>query len=152
MFTDSKLNRHLHKPTVGYISSPSSTVTYKKFFDCQLLKKKFLEINKLIETKKNLKKELSGIIMATTFKLKGSPSFTIYIKEGQIRLVEGIDENADAIIEGNLPLSYAILDADYRIWQWIKAWIMGKLKIKKGVFKLFKMYKIFKIIHLATQT
>lgn len=147
MFADPKLSKRLYGPVVGYVAAPNSTTTYKKFLNCRELKEKFQWVNDLIKSRKDLQTKLEGLRMCVSFRVKGAPVFAIHIESGGVYLEEGEGKNPDVVVEGSLPLP--LMGAKKGVWGLAKAWVTGKLKIRKGLSKAFKMLKAFKVFQLA---
>lgn len=150
MFTKPKLNKGLYQPTAGYFLLPTCATTYKKLFNCDKLREKFQKIDQAIKSSEKAKKKLEGLNLAVGFKLKGAPEFTLHIKPDGVRLDEGKPQKPDVFIEGNLPLSASIIDGDAGTGDLVKAWITGKIKVKKGLRNIFKMRRAFKIMQTAS--
>lgn len=149
MFAPPNLNKRLYAPVAGYEAAPNSTTTYKKFFNCQELKKAVQRVNALIKSKKELQTKLKGLRARILFRLKGFPVFAIYIDSNRVYLEEGEGKNLDMVVEGSLPLSSSLLESNKGIWFFIKAWITGELRIRKGLSKIFKVLKAFEVLRLA---
>jgi predicted N-acetyltransferase YhbS len=152
MFTNPKLNNVLFQPTAGYVLFPTYSVTYKKFFDCRQLKQKIEQINSIISTKEDVTTKLAAVAITVSFALKGTPKFTLSIGPDGLHLLEDKYENKiekpDVIIEGSLPVSLSLVDGRIGIKELVIYWIRGRIKIKKGLLKIFRMRKAFKIIQM----
>jgi len=149
MFGNPKLSKRFYKPAAGYVAAPNSTITYKKLLNCRELKEEFQRVNDLIKSRKELQTKLEGLKMRVLFRLKGAPNFTINIKSEGVYLEEGKGENPDVVVEGSLPLFSSMMEAKKGGWGLAKAWLTGKLKIRKGLLKAFKILKAFKVFQLA---
>ena len=53
------------------------------------------------------------------------------------------------MVEGSLPLSSSMMETNKGVWGLAKAWVTGKIKIRKGLLKASKMLKAFKVFQLA---
>ena len=145
MFTNAALNKGLYQPAAGYVKLPTSSVTYKKLFNCKKLQEKFEEINQVIGTNPKAKKQIESLNVDVAFRLKGSPQFTLHIGPNGVHLIEGKPEKPSILIEGNLPLSASIVTGDISMGYLLKAWLKGKIKIKKGIQHIFKLRKALRI-------
>ena len=96
-----------------------------------------------------IKKKLVDLTMCISFKLRGAPKFTVYIKPEGVHLDEGEVENPDVSIEGDLPLSFLIIDETVSVYDLVKAWLTGKFKIRRGISHIFKMRKAFKLFQTS---
>jgi len=143
MFAPIKLNERLYSPVAGYISAPNSTSTYKKFFNCNRLKEKIQFIDNCIKSDEKLTNKLRDLRMSALFRLKGLPTFVLYIESIGVHLEEGVIEKPDVIIEGSLPLSSAIIEGKISVRDLTKAYLTGEIKIKKGILKIFKLRNVF---------
>ena len=130
MFTKPTLYKGLYQPAAGYFKLPTSTITYKKLFNCNQLTEKFEEINQNLQSNKQAKNQLEHLNAEISFKLRGSPEFTIKLCSSGLCLHEGMSQNANIVIEGNLPLSASILDNEMTVWDFVAAWLTRKIKIK----------------------
>jgi putative sterol carrier protein len=151
MFAPLKLNNRLYAPVAGYVAAPNATSTYKKFFNCRELKEKIEIMDSRIKTNKELKAKLSGLEMHVLFRLRGIPVFTLQIESDGVYLLEGQTKAPDIVIEGTLPLSSSIIDGKIGAKKLVKAWMTGKIKIKKGLLKTFKLQKAIGILNNATR-
>jgi predicted N-acetyltransferase YhbS len=149
MFSDPRLRKRLYEPAAGYIIAPNSTTTYKKFFNCRKLKEEFQLINDAIDSKKTAKIQLKGLKLCVLFRLQGTPSFSVYVGPEGIHLDEGEAKNPDVVVEGGLPLSFSFIESKSGLWDWAKAWLIGRFRIKKGKFKITKMLRVFRLIKQA---
>jgi putative sterol carrier protein len=139
MFSTRELSNKLYKPAAGYIIAPSGTTTYRRLFDCNELKEVFQQINKTVQSNQELKKKAATISMNLSFRLTGVPEFSINISPEAISLNEGRAGESDVVIEGNLPLSSLMLKGDADAGQMVKAFLLRKIKVKKGLWKIFKI-------------
>ena len=151
MFTKPTLNKGLYQPAAGYIRLQTAAVTYKKLFNCNQLKAKFQKMDKTIKSNPEAQKKLEGFKLQATFRLKGAPEFTIKVEPQGVSLDEATPTNPDVIIEGNLPLSATLVSGDVSVGDLAKAWLTGKIKIKKGPWNIFKLRKAFKIFQAASK-
>ena len=90
-----------------------------------------------------------GVSMSISFKLRGVPEFSVHIEPEKVYLEEGKVDNADVIIEGNLPLSFLIFEGGISLGNVVKSWLTGKIKIRKGYLRIFKLRKAFKVFQEA---
>jgi putative sterol carrier protein/GNAT superfamily N-acetyltransferase len=151
MFAPLKLNKRLYAPVAGYVAAPNSTSTYKKFFNCRELKERIKLIDYRIKTNKDLLMKLQGLKMNVLFRLSGIPAFTLQINSDGIHFAETEGETPDIVIEGTLPLSSAIIDGRIGVGNIVKAWMTGKLKVRKGMLKIFKLRGTFEVLRNAAR-
>jgi predicted N-acetyltransferase YhbS len=149
MFSDPRLRKRLYEPVAGYEVAPNCTTTYKRFFNCDKLKKEFQLINNAINSKEEIKVQLKKLKMCVTFRLQGAPVFTIHVGSKGVYLDEGEEKNPDVVVEGSLPLSSSFIESGGGLWGWTKAWLTGKFTIKRGKLKIIKMLRVFKLIKQA---
>jgi putative sterol carrier protein/GNAT superfamily N-acetyltransferase len=149
MFSTQKLSNRLYKPAAGYIAAPSGTTTYRKLFTCDQLKEVFQEVNSAVSSSEELKKKVAEVAMSMSFKLTGVPEFSISVAADKISLNEGETEKSDVVIEGSLPLSSFMLRGDVGAGEIIKAFLLGKVRVRKGFRKIFKIRKALKLFQAA---
>lgn len=149
MFADPKLSKRLYGPTLGYVLAPNSTTTYKKLLNLRNLKERIRKLNRSIESKKELQRKLKGLKISVLFRLRGAPLFAIRIESNRIYLEEGEREDSDVVVETSLHLLSLTIEASNSMLYLVKAWIIGKVKIRKGLLKAFKLMKAFKVLQLA---
>jgi predicted N-acetyltransferase YhbS len=149
MFGRPELNKRFYKPVAGYVVAPSNTITYKKLFNCKQLSDKFQQIDRAVNSDKDLIQALEHFTLSIAFFLKGASAFTVIIKPGKISLDEGKIEKPDVIIEGKLPLSVLTISGGITTGYLVKSWVTGKFKITKGITKVFKVRRAFQILQTA---
>jgi predicted N-acetyltransferase YhbS len=149
MFGRPELSTRFYKPVAGYILAPSCTSTYRKLFNCKELKDAFFKIDNAIKSNEAIKNKLKKITLRISFRLRGTPEFSINFEEGSVYLEEGKAEKSDMLIEGNLPLSFLIIGGEGGLSDLVKFLITGKVKIKKGLFHVFRLRKIFVLFKTA---
>ena len=149
MFSSYELSKRFYSPSAGYIVAPNHTITYRKLFNCEELKEKFQEIDQAIMSNDAIKKQLKELAMSISFRLKGTPEFSVHIEQEKIYLEEGKAENSEVIIEGSLPLSFLTIGGAVSVSDLVKLWLIGKIKIKRGIFYMFKLRKIFSLFQTA---
>jgi putative sterol carrier protein len=152
MFSNSELNKRLYKPAAGYIIAPVLTTSYKKLFNVAPLKKKFEELDIAIKSDDKLR-EKASIVAPTcmSFKLTGTPEFSITIEPEGISLNEGRAIKPDVVIEGSLPLTSLMLNGDFGLEEMFRALISGKVRIKKGFRKILKIKKAIALLQSASK-
>ncbi|MCW4010397.1 MAG: GNAT family N-acetyltransferase [Candidatus Bathyarchaeota archaeon] len=151
MFTNAGLNRSLYQPAAGYVLLPTHAVAYKKLFTCNKLKEKFQRMNRCCESDEQLKRKFGELNLNVVFRLKGAPKFTVYIDSQGVRLDEQEPQDPNVVIEGYLPLSESIIGESASVGDLFKAWITGKIRIKKGLRHLFKLRRAFKILQATVK-
>jgi putative sterol carrier protein/GNAT superfamily N-acetyltransferase len=149
MFTTQELGKRLYKPAAGYIAAPRGTTTYRKLFTCDQLKEIFQEVDLAVRSSEELKKKVGEVAMTMSFKLTGVPEFSISIATDKISLNEGEPEKSEVVIEGSLPLSSFMLRGDVGAGEVIKAFLLGKVRVRKGFRNIFKMRKALKLFQVA---
>ena len=149
MFSGQELSKRLYKPAAGYIAAPSGTTTYRKLFTCDQLKEIFQEVDLAVRSSEELKKKVAEVAMSMSFKLTGVPEFSINITTDKISLNEGETEKPDVVIEGSLPLSSLMLRGDVGAGEVMKAFLLGKVRVRKGFRNIFKMRKALKLFQTA---
>jgi hypothetical protein len=149
MFGRPELNTRFYKLGAGYIVAPNHTITYRKLFNVRQLKEKFDQINRKINSNVNLKKALKELTMSISFKLRGTPEFTVHFGPEKIYIEEGEVKGSNMIIEGNLPLSILTIGSEVGLGDLFKLFLTGRVKIKRGFFRVFKMRRIFILLRKA---
>jgi predicted N-acetyltransferase YhbS len=150
MFGRPELSKKFYQPAAGYIVAPNSTITYTKHFNCNQLKDKFQKIEQAIKSNETARRELRELSMVLSFKLKGVPEFAVHIEPEKVYLKEGKADVSDVIIEGSLPLSSLLIRGSIGFGYLVKAWLTGKIKVKKGLLLVFKMRKVFKLFQTTS--
>lgn len=148
MFSSHGLTKRFQGPTAGYANAPVGTVVFRKLFNCEELKARFLEIDGRIRSNETLMNQLKNLDICISFKLVGSPEFSVNIKKNRVYLEDNKAENSDVIVEGNLPLSSAII-GDLSLGVLVKLCLTGKIKIKRGIFKILRLRKALKLFRKA---
>lgn len=144
------LSKNLYKPVAGYVAPSNSTTSYRKFFNCRELKEKFQLIDDAIQSRVDLKSKLKGLEMRALFRLNGTPVFVLHIGSEGVYLQEGEIEKPDVVIEGSIPLLFSsIVEGNAGIRKLVEAWIIRKVKIKKGLLKIVKIWRFFKVFQMA---
>lgn len=149
MFGRPELNRRFYSPVAGYVIAPNDTTTYRRLFNCQELKERFQKIDKAIGSNDAIKKQLQGLAMCISFRLRGAPDFSVHIDQQKVYLEEGKAEKSDVFIEGSFPLSLLIVGGAVSVSYLIKSLLTGKIKIKKGIIHIRKLRKIFVLFQAA---
>lgn len=151
MFAPLKLNNRLYEPVAGYIAAPNSTCTYKKLFSCMQLKAKISGLDSEIKQKSELKEKLKNLQITALFRLAGSPPFLLNINQNGVSIDENIIARPEITIEGTLPLSSSILEGKMSSKKLVWALITGKLKIRKGILKIFKLRRGLRLLQSALE-
>jgi predicted N-acetyltransferase YhbS len=149
VFGRPELNKRFYIPAAGYMFAPDGTTTYRRFFNCQELIGNFQKIDRAIRSNEAIRKQLKPLVMCISFKLKGAPEFSVHIEEDKVYLEEGKAENSDVLIEGHLPLSLLIVEGSVNVGDLVRSWIIGEIKIRKGISHIFKLRKAFMLFRLA---
>lgn len=149
MFGRPELSKRFYKPAAGYIVAPNHTVTYRKLFNCRQLIEKFEEINRTINSNVDLKLSLNELKMSVSFRLKGAPEFSVHVEPGKVYVQNEKAENCDMIIEGSLPLSVLTIGGGVGLGDLVKLFLTGRVKVKKGFYRIFKLRKIFVLFQMA---
>jgi GNAT superfamily N-acetyltransferase len=152
MFTNSRLNRGLYQQTAGYTRLPTSTVSYRKLFNCNELKAKIEDINKALKANSKAKERIRKINLNIEFNLKGSPKFALDITPEGIQFIEEEQKNVDIKIEGAIPLTSSLMSGEVSTCYLLNSWIRRKIKITRGVRHIFTLWKTFKILKEASNT
>jgi putative sterol carrier protein len=86
-----------------------------------------------------------------SFKLAGAPEFAVHVESEKVHLEEGKATNPDVVIEGSLPLSFLVIKGSMGFGDLAKAWLTGKVKVKKGLIRVFRIRKVFKLFQIALE-
>jgi putative sterol carrier protein len=149
MFSGQELSKRLYKPAAGYIAAPRGTTTYRKLFTCNELKEIFEKINAAVESSEELKRKVAELAMCVSFKLRGVPEFSLSITPEKICISEGTMKEADVVIEGSLPISSLMLKGDFGLRKIMKAFLLGKVKVRKGLRNILKMRQAIELFQVA---
>ena len=87
--------------------------------------------------------------MCISFKLKGTPEFSVHIEPEKVYLEEGKAKKCDILIEGSLPLSILLIGDEVGLGNLVKFLLTGKVKIRKGLFQAFRLRRIFVLFQEA---
>jgi putative sterol carrier protein len=145
MFSGQELSKRLYKPAAGYIAAPGGTTTYRKLFTCNELKEIFGKIDAIVKSSEELKRKVAELAMCISFKLRGVPEFSLNIEHEKISIDEGAVKNPDIVIEGSLPLSSLMLKGDFGFRKIMKAFLLGKVKVRKGLRNILKMRQALRL-------
>lgn len=149
MFANPKLARRLYGPAVGYVAAPSCTTMYEKFLNCGRWREKVERVNNRVESRRELRERLEGLNTSVLFRLRGAPPFVVHASCSGVRLEEGEVEDPDAVMEGDLSFFSSLIEGKSGMWDLIKGWLDGRLRLKKGWWRLRRLWRLFKLLKMA---
>lgn len=140
MFADPNLSKHFYKPVAGYISAPTTTVSYFKLLSWRKLKDRIKILNKI------KRKRLEKLDLKIRFHLFGAPQLLLELNKNGVRVSERNFRNANVTIISDLSTLSILKEKKNRKRNLIRALLTGKLKIKGSFFSLFRFYRSFWLI------
>jgi len=135
-----------HEAITGSIAVPLSTVVYKRFLSCRPLREKMMAINSMIQADEGLRGKLEELDLWVLFRLKGFPPFMVKIRDGKVDVEEDGSSECDVLLEGDYPFVLSILDGEGGLFSLLKALLLGKMKIRGGLGKIYRFYRFYRIL------
>jgi predicted N-acetyltransferase YhbS len=141
MFTDPELAKKFYTPTAGYILARDGTAQYTKVLNWRKVKKNLERLNEEIRSGK-FEKNLPKRGLKVLFKISAAPPLCICIKEHGLVADDGGDlkNDVDILISGDFSVFNRIKMSKRRKWSFLKALLIGKLKIKVKLTRLFSFF------------
>lgn len=144
MFSDPELATKFHTPTAGYILAPDRTVQYTKVLSWKRVRENVDLLNEEIKSGK-FGKKLPRNGLKVLFAMSAAPPLYIHIKEHGLIAddkVENLEKNVDVVVSGDLSAFNKIKMAKKKKWNFLKALLTGKLKIKVKLMKVFSLFDV----------
>lgn len=141
MFADPNLSKRFYKPVAGYISAPTTTVSYFKLLSWRKLKDRIKILNEKIE-----KERFEKFDLKIRFHLFGAPQLLLELNKNGVRVSERNFKNANVTIISDLSTLSILKEKKNRKRNLMRALLTGKLKIKGSFFSLFRFYRSFWLI------
>ena len=141
MFADPELAKKFHTPTAGYILARDGTAQYTKVLNWMKVKRNVERLNEEIRSGK-FGKNLPKSDLKVLFKMSAAPPLYIHIKKDGLVVDDSRDlsDNADIMVSGDFSVFNRIKMSRRRKWNFLKALLTGKLKIKVKLTKLFSFF------------
>jgi len=143
------LAKHLQRrAAIGLVALPASTLVYKKYLNCSIIKEKVSLLNTIIESNRKLRAKLTEMNVRMLFRLRGFPSFLIKIGPDKIHIEEDDLSSPDLKIESDFALLTYIFK-NKNILNLVKALLMRKIKFSGNILRAAKLYTIFNYLRQA---
>jgi predicted N-acetyltransferase YhbS len=143
MFADLDLANRFHIPTAGYVLAPDGTVQYTKVLSWKKVKQNVDLLNKEISSGK-FGRKLPQRDLRVLFKMSAAPPLCIHVREDGLAVDDGenLEKDADMVVSGDLSVFNRIKMGKRRRWNFLKALLTGKLKIKVKLTRLFSLFSV----------
>lgn len=144
MFADPELAIKFHTPTAGYIVAPDRTVQYTKVLSWKRVRENVDLLNEEIKSGK-FRRKLPRNGLRVLFEISAAPPLYIHIKEDGLVANgkgENLEKNVDVVVSGDLSVFNRVKMGKKRKWNFLKALLTGKLKIKVKLVKLFSLFDV----------
>lgn len=143
------LVKRIHRPQIGLVALPTSTSVYKKYLNCSIIRERVSLLNAIIGSNRKLGAKLTEMDVRILFRLRGFPPFLIKIGPDKIHIEEDDLASPNLKIESDFTLLISIFRNKNRVFNVIKALLMGKIKISGNILCVAKLYTIFNYLRRA---
>jgi len=144
---DPKLVEHVHGPLIGLVEVHTSTTVYKKYLNLSEIRKKVVDMNRIAQSDKEIKKKLEEFDMNVLFRLRGVPLFTIRMSFEEICLEENNLKDADLKVECDLTPS-ELFKSKRKTLALFKALLTRKIRIKGSLRDAIKLYSLSELLRI----
>lgn len=141
MFSDPNLSKSLYEPVAGYVSAPSTTVSYVKLLNWNELKKRVNALSQEIQANKEKLEKMAKLDLTVLLELPSAPRLLLRLNNNMIEVDETHLKNPKVILRSDLYTLTILKKRKGRIRNLLKALLTGKLKIRGSLMDLFRFYQ-----------